>query len=45
MFKSMLIKRGNELINEIAEEKSFLRIFTKALELEGIISYMSSNVQ
>ncbi len=45
MFKAMLVKRGNELINEIAEEKSFLRMFKKALELESLINYMKNNVQ
>lgn len=45
MFESMLVRRENELINEIAEEKSFFRMFKKALELESLINYMKNNVQ
>ncbi len=44
MFAKFLIKKENELIKEIRKEKNFFRVFTKAMEIEGIVNYMS-NVQ
>ena len=45
MFSKLVFKKENELIKEISKEKNFFRMFTKAMELEGLIKYMNSNVQ
>ena len=45
MFTRFLFKKENELIKEISKEKNFFRMFTKAIEIEGIVNYMNSNVQ
>ena len=45
MFTRFLFKKENELIKEISKEKNFFRMFTKAIEIEGIVNYMNSNIQ
>lgn len=45
MFEKIVFKKENELIKEISKEKNFFRMFAKAIELEGLLKYMSSNVQ
>lgn len=42
MFSKFLIKKEKELIKEIGKEKNFFRMFTKAMEIEGLVNYMSS---
>ena len=45
MFTRFLLKKENELIKEICKEKNFFRMFTKAMEIEGILNYMNTNIQ
>jgi|GEM_PF-6952102 len=45
MFSKLVFKKENELMNEISKERNFFRMFTKAMELEGLIKYMNSSVQ
>lgn len=45
MFSKIVFKKENELIKEISKEKNFFRMFTKAMELEGLINYMNASVQ
>lgn len=45
MFSKVVLKKENELIKEISKERNFFRMFTKAMELEGLIKYMNSSVQ
>lgn len=45
MFSKIVLKKENELIKEISKERNFFRMFTKAMELEGLIKYMNSSVQ
>ncbi len=45
MFSKIVFKKENELIKEISKEKNFFRMFTKAIELEGLIKYINSSVQ
>ena len=42
MFAKFIIKKENELIKEISREKNFFRVFTKAMEIEGLVKYMSN---
>ena len=45
MFSRIVFKKSGELMNEISKEKNIFRVFTKAMELEGLIKYMNSSVQ
>ena len=45
MFTRFLFKKENELIEEICKEKNFFRMFARAMEIEGIVNYMNSNVK
>ena len=45
MFSRFLAKKEKELMKEISKEKNFFRMFAKAIEIEGIVNYMNSNVQ
>ncbi|MBQ5824093.1 MAG: hypothetical protein IIW48_04730 [Clostridia bacterium] len=45
MFTKLVFKKENDLIKEISKERNFFRMFTKAMELEGLIKYMNSSVQ
>lgn len=45
MFSRFLAKKEKELMKEIAKEKNFFRMFTKAMEIEGLVNYMSTNAQ
>lgn len=42
MFSKFLVKKEKELIKEICKEKNFFRMFTKAMEIEGLVNYMSN---
>ena len=44
MFSKFLFKKEKELIKEISKERNFFRMFTKAMEIEGLVNYMN-NVQ
>lgn len=45
MFSRIVLKKGNELVNEISKEKNIFRMFTKAMELEGLIKYLNNPIQ
>lgn len=45
MFTKLVFKKENDLVNEISRERNIFRMFTKAMELEGLIKYMNSSVQ
>ena len=42
MFSKFLFKKEEELIKEISKERNFFRMFTKAMEIEGLVNYMSN---